>query len=168
MPTRISLLALAALLFATASAAAELRIKSIRFVDRPAPQKPDQVAPRVVLQAVIAGAVPGLREKDITANVAEGSLPVSIQATKSVPFHASDDELALFVLVQGNVRFMGNAEAGIDGYYEEIKQVIDTIAAARPRATRIGLHVYGSNVLEKAPMGPAANVSGELLGPASE
>src|SRR5687768_11142017 len=102
-----SLLVLLAL--AGQAIAAEPKIKHLSFVDL-APAPDDPLASRVVLRGVVA-AVPGLRAQDFSLRVGED---VVIGATKSVPFVASDDELALMILVQGTVRLMGNDAPGED------------------------------------------------------
>lgn len=154
-------------IFGSASvAAAEPRIKSLKLVEVHAASKPDQVTSRAKLAAVVGGSVPGLRPQDFTVKVDDGGVPVLIGAEKCVPFSQSDDELALMILVQGTVRFMGGAEGEetIDGYYDVVKQAVDIAAKARPKHTRVGLYVYGDSVIEKVPMGAPENVSGESLG----
>ncbi len=148
-------------------AVAEIKVTSLRWVELPpSDARPDELPTRAVLRAVIAGASPGLRQKDMVVKVPESAVPVSIAARSSVPFSASEDKLSVLILVQGNLRFMGGPEA--EGYLEEVKQAVDTIARARTRSTRVGLYVYGKTVIEKAPMGRPEEVSGELLGTQAE
>ena len=159
--SRIALLV--AIVALAGQAAAEPKIKRLSFVDAPADAE-NPLASRVVLRAVVGGAVPGLRPQDFVLRIDD----VLIGATKSVPFGASDDELAILILVQGTVRLMGNEAEAIDGYHDVVKEAIDVVARARPRHTRVALYVYGDSVVARAPMGPAEAVSGDLLGAQAE
>jgi hypothetical protein len=148
------------------TALAEPRIKRARFVDPPPGERKDtadRVASRTRLQVVIGGASPGLRTGDFVAKTTVDDVPVAIAADKSVPFASSDEELAIMILVQGTVRFMGTVD-GDDGYFEVVKTAVETIARARTRHTRVGLYVYGATVTAKVPMGPPENVTGAALG----
>jgi hypothetical protein len=150
-------------------ARAEPRIKRARFVEPPPAERKDtgeRYASRTRLQVVIGGASPGLRVQDFTLRTSVDELPVAIVADRSVPFAASDEPMAIMILVQGTVRFMGSAEE--EGYFEVVKAAVDTIARARTRHTRAGLYVYGQTVMARVPMGPPENVSGAALGALEE
>ncbi len=159
----------------TAHAAGAASIKSIETipVDPNVKVPDDQPQPYPKLKIKVGTGATGLKAADFLVKVAEGDKPVAIPGTSVVPFKDSDEELDIFILVQGTVRFMGDpspepqpGEDGtpITGYYNEVKGAIDTIAHARAKKTNVGLFVYGEKTVTKVPLGPAANVSGDALG----
>lgn len=139
----------------------------------PKPTKPEdaQRYPRLWLK-VGTGAT-GLKASDFQIKAVDVEPVVALSGTKVTPFKDSDEELNIIILVQGSVRFMGDPspepqpgeEVGeIKGYYEQVKQAVDVIAKARIKKTNVGLYVYADKSIEKVPLGPAANLSGESLG----
>src|SRR6266567_3499715 len=126
----------------TAHAAGAASIKSIETipVDPNVKVPDDQPQPYPKLKIKVGTGATGLKAADFLVKVAEGDKPVAIPGTSVVPFKDSDEELDIFILVQGTVRFMGDpspepqpGEDGtpITGYYNEVKGAIDTIAHAR-------------------------------------
>jgi hypothetical protein len=159
----------------SAHAAGAVSIKSIETipVDPNVKVPDDQPQPYPKLKIKVGTGATGLKPADFMVKVAEGDKPVGIPGEGVVPFKDSDEELDIFILVQGTVRFMGdpNPEPApgedntpIPGYYNEAKAAIDTIAHARAKKTNVGLFVYGEKTITKVPLGPAANVSGDSLG----
>jgi hypothetical protein len=143
-------------------AVAEPAIKSSQFL--PAP--PDTPRGGQRLEVVVGNGSAGLRAHDFSVKLEE-SEAVSIEAVRATSFRDSTEDLSVVILVQGNVLFMGDPESQPEptiGYYDVVKEAINAIARARPQHTRMGLYVYGDTAIEKVPMGPPDNVTGEALG----
>lgn len=117
---------------------------------------------------VKVGADPGLRLGDFTVKFdKEGDHPITISATKMVPFKDSNEQMFVVILVQGTQRFMGasnDPEEQKVGYYEPVKQAIDAIAKARVKNTQVALWVYHAKVDEKVDFGPADAINPEAIG----
>lgn len=144
-----------------------------KLTDEDLKEKPDKPQRFPAITCKIGTGATGLKASDFQLKT-DGDPPAMITGTKVTPFKDSDEQLDIFILVQGSVRFMGDPnpepqpgeEPGeIKGYYNEVKQAIDVIAKARTKKTNVGLYVYGDKVFEKTPLSPAANVTGESLGP---
>jgi hypothetical protein len=114
------------------------------------------------------GADPGLRLADFTVKFdKEGDHPITIGATKMVPFKDSAEQMFIVILVQGTQRFMGassDPEEQKVGYYEPVKAAIEAIAKARVKNTQVALWVYHAKVDEKVDFGPADTLNVEAIG----
>jgi hypothetical protein len=133
-----------------------------------APAKPNDPPPYPTLRCKVGTAMTGLRPGDFTFKSG-----VEIAGKAVEPFATSSEELDLVILVQGTVRFLGNPvpdETGttIPGYYEQVKEAIDTFAKARPHDTKVALMVYADTVVTKVALGPWESVTGEALGPVGD
>ncbi len=160
----------------SAAWAAGASIKSVEIepVDKvPKPAKPEdpQRYPRFWVK--VGTSATGLKASDFQIKAIDVEPVVALSGTSVQPFKDSEEELNIIILVQGAVRFMGDPAPDpvpgeevheIPGYYNEVKAAIDEIAKARVKKTNIGLYVYGDKAIEKVPLGPAANMSGESLG----
>jgi hypothetical protein len=160
---------------ATAYAGPAASIKSVEIIPVPGEVKwkDDEIPPYPKLKIKVGTGAIGLKAADFLLKSESDGKPVAITGTSVVPFKDSDEQLDIFILVQGTVRFMGDPnpdpqpgeEGGaINGYYNEVKQAIDVIAKARTKRTNVGLYVYGEKTITKVPQGPAANVGGDSLG----
>ncbi len=150
-------------------AAAGTTIKQCDFVGLPpGPPKPNDPPAYPTLRCKVGTGMTGLRAGDF---MWKGGAEI---AGKSVePFMTSSEELDLVILVQGTVRFLGDPSpdeqpgepsAPIPGYYDQVKEAIDTFAKARPHDTKVSLMVYADTVVTKVGLGPWENVTGEALG----
>jgi hypothetical protein len=155
-------------------AGASIKSYEIEPVDKvPPPAKPEdpQRYPRLWLK--VGTSATGLKASDFQIKAVDVEPVVALSGAKVTPFKDSDEDLNVVILVQGSVRFMGNPNPEplpgeenqeIPGYYEQVKQAIDAIAKARQKKTQVALYVYGDKAIERVPLGPASNLSGESLG----
>ncbi len=150
-------------------------IKSIETVpvDPNYKAKEDELPPVPHIRAKIGTSAVGLKPSDFLISTDSNGKQVGVPGEKAVPFRDSEEELDMVILVQGTVRFMGdpNPEVNpgedateIKGYYNEVKQAIDTIAKARPKKTQVALYVYGDKTITKADFQPATSFTAESLG----
>src|SRR5262249_31714778 len=116
-----------ALVLLARAAGAEVKIKSARFIEAKEPA-------HAALQVVLGGASPGLRKQDMSVKIAEAA--TGMIAERSTPFSESQDDLAVVVLVQGSQRFLGLSDDA-PGYWEVVKQALDTLGKARAQHTRM-------------------------------
>lgn len=142
----------------------------------PAPD-PSQINPAdgvPFMRAVIGGRV-GLTAKDFLLKQMDTQPPLVIEAMKCVPYQQSDEPMALFVLVQGNFRWIGNEtytdpadpEAGsiYDGAFKGLGPAVDVLAKAGPPGSKASLAVFAEQkVIVKQPMGDAPSLNGGALG----
>jgi FHA domain/von Willebrand factor type A domain len=135
--------------------------------------KEDELQPLPHLRVKLGTTLVGLKAIDFTVSTDKDGKIVSVPGEKAIPFKDSNEELDLLILVQGSLRFMGDptpeANAGeeatpINGYYNEVKAAIDTIAKARPKNTNIALYMYGDKTKILADWTPASNFTAESLG----
>jgi hypothetical protein len=162
-----------------ALAHAAATIKSIETVPVDPNYKPkeDELQPVPHLRMKIGTGAVGLKPADFIVSTEVTGRQVGVPGEKAVQFRDSNEELDIVVLVQGTVRFMGDpapeAQPGeeateIKGYYNEVKQAVDSIAKARPKNTQIALFVYGDKTIEKVSFAPAASFTAESLGSQKE
>jgi hypothetical protein len=174
MKTILGVVSLGLLLAVPSGAwAAGASIKSVEIepTDKVPPEKDPtkpQRYPRLWIK--VGTSITGLKANDFQLKAVDVEPVVVISGTSVVPFKDSDEELNVVILVQGSTRFMGDPNPDPEtgetrpGYYEQVKQAVDVLAKARLKKTNVALYVYGDKAIEKAPLGPASNLSGEMLG----
>ena len=176
IPALVGVMALAMALPArVAHAAAAATVKFCeweKLTEEDLKEKPDKPQRFPNLTCKIGTGATGLKASDFQLKT-DGEPPAMITGTKVTAFKDSNEQLDIFVLVQGSVRFMGDPTPDpqpgedpgeIKGYFNEVKQAIDVIAKTRTKNTNVGIWVYGDKVFERAPMSPAGNITGESLG----
>jgi hypothetical protein len=146
----------------------------------PLPKKEaDKLPPRQPLRVKVRANGVSLKKDDFKISIKEEGKPITIPASKMEAFNDSREEMAVFVLVQGTVRWMGDphpepaegeteAPSEIPGYYDVVKPAIDNIAKVRARNSKAALYVYTDRVEPKIPMGDISGLGGEGLGPQSD
>jgi len=149
---------------------AEPRIRGVRSVDLPRPGAERTEPPRLVLSI---GAPAGLGPADFQLMSTEDEAQ-TFGASKVVPFQDSDEMMAMIVLVDGKVRFLGDPEpdpvgaepaAPIPGLWEEVRGSLDVLSRVRARRTRVAVWVYGEGApAERLALGEPALVNGDALG----
>jgi hypothetical protein len=177
----LSLLGLSFLLLALGGRAEAQQKAAILSADwLPLPKKAaDKLPPRQPLKVKVRANGVSLKKEDFKISIKEGEKPITIPASKMEAFNDSREEMAVVVLVQGTVRWMGDPHpepaegeteppSEIPGYYDVVKPAIDNIAKVRPRNTKAALYVYTDRVEQKIPMGDISGLGGEGLGPQSD
>jgi hypothetical protein len=146
----------------------------------PLPKKEaDKLDPRQPLRLKVRANGLSLKKEDFKLMIKEGDKPITIPASKLEAFNDSREDLAIFILVQGTVRWMGDPKPEpqegqteqppeIPGYYDLVKPAIDSFAKVRSKNTKAALYTYGEKVDVRSPMGPIGGLSGDALGAQSE
>src|SRR5262249_16271722 len=120
-----------------------------------------------------------LKKDDFKLMIKEGDKPINMPASKLEAFNDSRDDLAIIVLVQGTVRWMGDpkpepqegqteAPPEIPAYYHLVKPAVDAMAKVRSKNTKAALYTDGVKVDERTPLGPISGLGGDGLGAQSE
>jgi hypothetical protein len=172
-------LLLALLVCLPVSAYADLKVKGTPNLQMPNQGKLKEATEVIQvpkLQVKVGAGVSGLKLADFQIKSTEDP-PVSYPAAKMVPFKDSDEPLAMIILIDGKVRFIGDPTPDplpgeepqpIPGAWEEVKAAIDALAKTRVKKTKVALWVYAAEVVPKTELGDPSNVGGEMLGAQKE
>ena len=168
-----------AFLLLVPAARADLKVKGTPILQMPNQGKLKEAAEVVQvpkLMVKVGAEASGLKLADFQIKSTEDP-PVSYPAAKMVPFKDSDEPLAMIILIDGKVRFIGDPTPDplpgeepqpIPGAWEEVKGAIDILAKTRVKKTKIALWVYAAEVVTKADLGDPSNIGGEMLGAQKE
>ncbi|HKA87186.1 MAG TPA: FHA domain-containing protein [Haliangiales bacterium] len=174
----LSALLLAALVEGRAAAQQKAAILSHEWL--PLPKKEaDKLDPRQPLRLKVRANGLSLKKEDFKLMIKEGDKPITIPASKMEAFNDSREDLAIVVLVQGNVRWMGDpkpepqegqteAPPEIPGYFDLVKPAIDAFGKVRSKNTKAALYTYGVKADVKSPMGNISGLNGDALGQQSD
>lgn len=188
-PRRARVAAVAVMLGLAAPAASAQELVWIPRTVAPAPtaQDPDP-APSIQVK-VIGELAPEPDQLDrFELLQLDGGRPPGVRPTAVVPYHESDEPLALVVLVEGHELYMGNdsyaaSACPADAICEEVsrtagahaalalalggpddRRIPTTMAKAGPPGSQGALLVYGDGVDVRHPMRPLAELTGDKLG----
>jgi Inner membrane component of T3SS, cytoplasmic domain/von Willebrand factor type A domain len=166
---------LLALLIAAPPARADLKVKGQPLLQMPNQGKLKEATEVIQvpkLTVKVGAEASGLKLADFQIKSTEDP-PVTYPATRMTPFKDSEEPLAMIILIDGKVRFIGDPTPEpipgeepqpIPGAWEEVKAAIDILAKTRVKKTKIALWVYAADVQTKAELGDPSNVGGEMLG----
>jgi hypothetical protein len=170
LATRVSWITVVAAVLLAGTGVARAQKMKVLELDLVEPPKEDKKA-EPVYRAVVDYAVPGLAAdkfqlKDLDAEPTE----IAVEAEKVTTFPESSDKLALVVLIQGDVLWMGNETYipeedpdQLQGAFSGLPDAIDSLTKAGPPGSTGALLSYaGGSAQVKYPPGEIGGLSGAL------
>jgi hypothetical protein len=156
---------------ATAPAYADDAIEVSLTAELPAPTAQ---APRPApLFRSLVKARAGLQQADFLLSAPGAKPPAKVAATRLLSYADAGPPMAMVILIQGDVRWMGNETHTQDGdeariyrgAHGSVARAIDELAKAGPAGSLVSVIVYAEGGdLEKAPFTDASQVTGDVLG----